>query len=100
MVSTGSFGRKAGTPFVFSNDTRGETTMRYRVYVGPLGSEAIAPLQKDRFLFKEFTTLDDAFSWARHVNRSGRVTLAIDGDNLTKREIAAALNQGEDIRAA
>jgi hypothetical protein len=77
--------------------------MRYRVYIGPRGAEAIAPLQKDQFLLKEFTTLDDAFSWARHVNHSGRVTLAIDGDdgtNLGKREIATALHQGEDTRAA
>ena len=77
--------------------------MRYRVYVGPRGAEGIPPLQKDQFLFKEFSTLDDAFGWARHVNHSGRVTLAIDGDDgtsLRKREIAAALNHGEDIRAA
>jgi hypothetical protein len=69
--------------------------MRYRVYVGPRGAEAIPPLQKDQFLFKEFTTLDDAFSWARHVDRSGRVTLAIDGDDgtsLDRREIVAALH--------
>lgn len=69
--------------------------MRYRVYIGPRGSEAIAPLQKDQFLFKEFSTLDDAFSWARHVNASGRVTLAIDGDDGTafgKQDVAAALN--------
>ena len=68
--------------------------MRYRVYVGPRGSEAISPLQKDQFLFKEFTTLDDAFGSARHVNGSGRVTLLIDGDdgtNLGKQEIVAAL---------
>ena len=74
--------------------------MRYRVYVGPRGVEQIAPLQKDQFLFKEFTSLDDAFGWARHVNRSGRVTLAIDGDdgtNLNKRDIAAALNHPDDI---
>lgn len=68
--------------------------MRFRVYVGPRGSEAISPLHKDQFLFKEFTTLDDAFGWARHVHGSGRVTLLIDGDdgtNLGKQEIAAAL---------
>lgn len=77
--------------------------MRYRVYIGPRGAESIAPLQKDQFLFKEFTTLDDALSWARHANHSGRVTLAIDGDDdtsLGKREIATALHHGEDIRAA
>ena len=68
--------------------------MRYRVYVGPRGSETISPLQKDQFLFKEFVSLDEAFGWARHVNCSGRVTLAIDGDDgtcLTRNEIAAAL---------
>jgi len=77
--------------------------MRYRVYVGPAGTETLPPLHKDQFLFKEFTSLDDAFGWARHVNRSGRVTLAIDGDdgtNLGKREIASALHRGEDVRAA
>ncbi len=72
--------------------------MRYRVYVGPRGSETIAPLQKDQFLYKEFGSLDDAFGWARHINGSGRVTLLIDGDdgtNLTKREVSAALNHSE-----
>ena len=34
--------------------------MRYRVYVGPRGSETISPLQKDQFLFKEFASLDEA----------------------------------------
>jgi hypothetical protein len=74
--------------------------MRYRVYVGPPGSEMISPLQKDQFLFKEFTSLDEAFGWARHVNGSGRVTLAIDGDdgtNLTKNEIAAALHHPDEV---
>ena len=69
--------------------------MRYRVYVGPRGTEAISPLQKDQFLFKEFTTLDDAFGWARHVNGSGRVTLLIDGDDGTSLEQA-----GDRRRAA
>ena len=69
--------------------------MRYRVYVGPRGSESISPIEKDHFLFKEFTSLDDAFGWARHINDSGRVTLLIDGDDGTsfgKQEIAAALH--------
>lgn len=48
--------------------------MRYRVFIGPSGAETIAPLEKDQFLFKEFASLDEAFAWARHVNRSGRVT--------------------------
>lgn len=74
--------------------------MRYRVYVGPRGSETIAPLQKDQFLFKEFTSLDEAFGWARHVNGSGRVTLAIDGDDgtsFTKNEIVAALHHPDEV---
>ena len=74
--------------------------MRYRVYVGPRGSEAISPLQKDQFLFKEFSSLDEAFGWARHVNGSGRVTLLIDGDDGTsfgKKEIAAALHHPDGV---
>ena len=74
--------------------------MRYRVYVGPRGCETIPPLQKDQFLFKEFASLDDAFAWARHVNGSGRVTLAIDGDDgtsFTKNEIAAALHHPDEV---
>lgn len=68
--------------------------MRYRVYIGPRGTEMISPLEKHQFPFKEFGSLDDAFGWARHVNGSGRVTLAIDGDDgtmLNKSEIATAL---------
>lgn len=74
--------------------------MRYRVYVGPRGSERTSPLEKDQFLFKEFCSLDEAFSWARHVNGSGRVTLAIDGDDgtsLTKNEIAGALHHPDEV---
>jgi hypothetical protein len=74
--------------------------MRYRVYIGPRGAEPLAPARKDQYLFKEFTSLDDAFAWARHVDRSGRVTLAIDGDDgtsLTRREVSAALNHADDL---
>ena len=53
--------------------------MTYRVYSGPRGSQSISPLEKDRHLFKEFTLLDEAMNWARHVNDSGRVTLADRG---------------------
>jgi hypothetical protein len=68
--------------------------MRYRVYSGPPGSADVSALEKDRTLFKEFDTLDDALVWARHLDRSGRVALAIDGDDgtsLGRQEIAAAL---------
>jgi hypothetical protein len=72
--------------------------MTYRIYSGPRGSQAIAPLEKDRLLYKEFDTLDGALSWARHVNDGGRVTLLIerdDGTHLGKQEIAGALHHRE-----
>jgi hypothetical protein len=68
--------------------------MAYRVYSGPRGSETVPPLEKDSWLYKEFTLLDEAMSWARHVNKGDRVALLIEGDDgthLTKTEIAAAL---------
>jgi hypothetical protein len=57
-------------------------------------------LEKDRLLYKEFNTLDDALAWARHVNAGGRVALLIEGDDgthLGKREIADALHHGEAL---
>jgi len=72
--------------------------MSYRVYSGPRGAEAISPLEKDRMLFKEFASLDQAMTWARHVNDGGRTTLLIEGDDgthLTRSEIAAALAHSE-----
>src|ERR1043165_9559531 len=88
---------KAFAPLCFS---KRRNLMRYRVYVGSRGSEAISPLQKDQFLFKEFSSLDEAFGWARHVNGSGRVTLLIDGDDGTsfsRNEIAAALHHPDSV---
>jgi hypothetical protein len=72
--------------------------MSYRVYSGPRGSESISPLEKDRHLYKEFTLLDEAMSWAQHVNGSGRITLLIEGDDgtrLTKQQIVTALKTGQ-----
>jgi hypothetical protein len=72
--------------------------MTYRTYSGPRGSETTSPLDKDRLLYKEFDTLDDAFAWARHVNAGGRVALLIEGDDgthLSKQEIAGALHHAE-----
>jgi hypothetical protein len=79
--------------------------MTYRVYSGPRGAEKISPLEKDRMLFKECATLDQAMGWARHINDSGRTALLIEGDDgthLTRTEIAAALTHPErpPIRAA
>jgi hypothetical protein len=72
--------------------------MTYRTYSGPRGSDTIAPLEKDRLLYKEFETLDGALAWARHVNEGGRVALLIEGDDgtrLGKQEIAGALHHRE-----
>jgi len=79
--------------------------MTYRVYSGPRGSETISPLEKDRQLYKEFSLLDEAMSWAHHVNESGRVALLIEGDDgtrLTRQQIVTALKSPEleDGRAA
>jgi hypothetical protein len=49
-------------------------------------------------LFKECATLDQAMSWARHVNDNGRTTLLIEGDDgthLMRSEVAAALMHPE-----
>jgi hypothetical protein len=76
----------------------------YRAYGGPRGSEAIAPLEKDRLLYKEFDTLDDALTWARHLNQGDRVALLIEGDDgtrLGKRDIAARSSpRGRATRSA
>ncbi len=72
--------------------------MRYRVYSGPSGTKTLSPLEKERLLFKEFGSLDDAFAWAQHVGGTGRVALLIEGDDgthMTKHEIASALRHRE-----
>ena len=75
--------------------------MRYRVYSGPKGSDDISPLGKEQMLYKEFTALDDALSWARHVEQGGRVPLLLEGDDGTRmdrRAIGDALRVGERER--
>ena len=62
--------------------------MRYRVYSGPIGSQDMSPLAKEQMLFKEFTRLDEALSWARHVEQGD------DGTKMDKRAIADALRIG------
>ncbi len=71
--------------------------MTFRAYSGPKGSGEISPLAKEKMLFKQFATLDDALSWARHVAKSGRVPLLIEGDDgtsLNRRDIGEALGAG------
>lgn len=77
-----------------------ETTMTYRVYSGPPGTEKVPPLEKQRWLYKEFGLLDEALGWARHVNDGGRVALLIEGDDgtqMTKTDISAALRHPEEV---
>ncbi len=66
--------------------------MRYRVYSGPKGSQDVSPLSKDRLLFKECTSVDDALSWAHHLEREGRVPLLIEGDDGTRMDRRAIVN--------
>ncbi len=71
--------------------------MRYRVYSGPKGSGDISPLAKEKMLFKEFSDMDQALSWSRHVEAEGRTPLLIEGDDGTRmdrRAIADALRVG------
>ena len=72
--------------------------MTYRVYSGPKGSGAISPLVKEQMLYKEFTTMDEALAWARHVHQDGRVPLLLEGDDgtrLDRRAIGDALGVGQ-----
>ena len=72
--------------------------MRYRVYSGPKGSGEISPLTKEKMLFKEFNSMDQALSWSRHVESEGRTPLLIEGDDGTRmdrRAIADALRVGQ-----
>jgi hypothetical protein len=66
--------------------------MRYRVYSGPKGSEDVSPMAKDKLLFKECTSMDEALSWARHVEKDGRVPLLIEGDDGTRMDRRAIVN--------
>jgi hypothetical protein len=72
--------------------------MAFRVYSGPQGTQPVSALERERMLYKEFDTLDDAISWARHVSAGGRTVLRIEGDDgtmLSKDDIAAALRQSQ-----
>jgi hypothetical protein len=75
--------------------------MGYRVYSGPKGSPDVTALDRAQALFKQFDALDEALSWARHVEETGRVPLLIEGDDGTRmdrRDIVNALRVGERER--
>jgi hypothetical protein len=60
-----------------------EAAMGYRVYSGPHGASVPKALERDRMLFKEFSSLDEAMSWAGHVNKTGLTALLVEGDDGT-----------------
>lgn len=66
--------------------------MHYRVYSGPKGSPDVSPFEKSQLLFKEFTVLDDALSWARHLEGTGRIPLLIEGDDGTRMDRRAIID--------
>jgi hypothetical protein len=42
-------------------------------------------------LFKEFTGLDEALSWAKHLEQTGRTPLLIEGDDGTRMDRRAVV---------
>ena len=71
--------------------------MAYRLYSGPVGSEDMPPMEQAG-LYKEFSRLDEALSFARHLKSRNRVPLILEGDDgtrMNRREIAAALLHGD-----
>jgi hypothetical protein len=76
--------------------------MQYRLYSGPRGAEPIRAIDKDKMLFKSFTSLDEALGFAQHLDKSGQVALLIEGDDgssFGRVEIAALLQHGHFARA-
>jgi hypothetical protein len=72
--------------------------MAYRVFSGPKGTADLSPFTKEQMLYKEFGSVDEAFWWARHLDRNERVALLIEGDDgtrLNRREIGEALGVGQ-----
>jgi hypothetical protein len=72
--------------------------MPYRVFSGPPGTSDVSAADREHMLFKEVASLDEALSWARHLEKSGRRPLLIEGDDgtyLDKRAIVGALRTGE-----
>jgi hypothetical protein len=71
--------------------------MHHRVYSGPKDSPDLSPLEKSQMLFKEFTVLDDALSWARHLEGTGRIPLLIEGDDGTRGTVApSSMRYGQE----
>jgi hypothetical protein len=55
--------------------------MTYRVYSGPKGSDDVSP----QSVFKELHTLDEALSWARHLEHTGRTPPRCESERVGER---------------
>lgn len=68
----------------------------FKVYSAPSGAENISPMDKERMLFKQVLSMDEAISWAAHMSKSGHAVVLIEGDDGTQlgaSEIASALRR-------
>lgn len=68
----------------------------YRIYSAPAGTESVSPMEKEKLLYKEVGTMDEAISWAAHMSRTGHAVVSIEGDDGTRlgaSEIASALRR-------
>lgn len=77
--------------------------MTFRVYSGPNGAPDPSPIEKQRMLYKEFMSMDEALWWANHLSKRGRVALSIEGDDgtrLDRRAIGAAIGVSPFLRSA
>jgi len=64
----------------------------YKVFTGAPGAERPSPVDKDRWLFKEFDDLDQALGFAQSVKQRGAVPLLIEGDDGTRLDKYAIAN--------
>lgn len=68
----------------------------YKIYSAPAGTETVSPIEKEKLLYKEVGTMDEAISWASHMSRTGHAVVSIEGDDgthLSASEIASALRR-------
>lgn len=68
----------------------------YRVYSAPKGVENVSPIDKQKLLYKEVGSMDEAISFASHMSRTGHAVVSIEGDDgsrLDAHEIANALRR-------
>jgi hypothetical protein len=76
--------------------------MSFRVFSGPPGTQELSATEREQMLFKECASLDEALSFARHLEKTGRMPLLIEGDDgtyLDKRAIAAVrVGERDDVR--